>query len=235
MMLRSSILLLVTLLTKAYSANDAAGVSVISVHLPDGQHQIRAHGSKVFAMDTLFANLGGRLRELSDGLRYVKVLYSPDDEVVECQVESEPNEVDKLLGQIGAKYEKLDMAEIARAVDDLQDAVVSNMELKDGDEIEHFKKMIDFDYHISLCGSHYNSKASSGVSKRRSPRSTFIFPGTNWCGIGNVNEGLGETVEVDMCCRQHDRCPYYIESMKQNWGHLNMRLYTISHCACDEE
>lgn len=37
----------------------------------------------------------------------------------------------------------------------------------------------------------------------------LIFPGTNWCGVGDAAsdfEDVGRFTETDKCCRAHDHC-----------------------------
>jgi len=64
-----------------------------------------------------------------------------------------------------------------------------------------------------------------------------IFPGTYWCGAGNVAQNktsLGIFSGSDRCCRDHDMCPYKIRKLSYNYGLYNGRLHTLLHCACDE-
>ncbi len=74
---------------------------------------------------------------------------------------------------------------------------------------------------------------------RRNKRDLLIFPGTLWCGVGNVADGdyenLGDNPTVDRCCRTHDHCPDYIESFETKYDIFNYRMYTISDCQCDNE
>jgi len=73
-------------------------------------------------------------------------------------------------------------------------------------------------------------------AKSRSKRG-LIVPDTKWCGAGSSHENfedVGVSRAADRCCREHDHCPYYIEAMSTNYNLFNARLYTISHCYCDE-
>jgi len=75
----------------------------------------------------------------------------------------------------------------------------------------------------------------SGARSRRSVQ--VIMPGTRWCGTGNVStdgRSYGNIAATDRCCQQHDRCRYTIASLSRNYGLFNYRLYTISHCECDD-
>ncbi|KAM3935848.1 protein PROCA1 [Leptodactylus fuscus] len=64
----------------------------------------------------------------------------------------------------------------------------------------------------------------------------FTYPGTLWCGAGNIvadESELGEHKETDSCCRTHDHCDYVIHPFAYSYGYRNMRWHTISHCQCD--
>ncbi|XP_044002225.1 phospholipase A2-like [Aphidius gifuensis] len=66
----------------------------------------------------------------------------------------------------------------------------------------------------------------------------MIFPGTKWCGRGNISEGyddLGYYEEVDKCCRSHDYCPDVIEGYESKHNLTNLKSYARLHCSCDEE
>ncbi|XP_032683265.1 phospholipase A2-like [Odontomachus brunneus] len=65
----------------------------------------------------------------------------------------------------------------------------------------------------------------------------LIFPGTKWCGSGNVAQSpddLGTFAMTDACCREHDNCDDVIESMQTTHGLTNNAFYTRLHCSCDE-
>ena len=59
--------------------------------------------------------------------------------------------------------------------------------------------------------------------------SSAIFPGTKWCGPGNIAENiddLGEEVETDTCCREHDHCPKSIPGRSTKFGLRNRSFFT---------
>ncbi|XP_051933655.1 serine/arginine repetitive matrix protein 2 [Hippocampus zosterae] len=71
---------------------------------------------------------------------------------------------------------------------------------------------------------------------RRAKRG-FTYPGTLWCGAGNMAdhyEQLGEYEETDRCCRTHDHCPHVIHAFSSKYGHTNFKWHSISHCDCDQ-
>ncbi|XP_014211216.1 uncharacterized protein LOC106641304 [Copidosoma floridanum] len=64
-----------------------------------------------------------------------------------------------------------------------------------------------------------------------------IFPGTKWCGFGDIAEryhDLGKFRNTDRCCRAHDLCPIKVLSRKERYCLKNLAIYTKSHCMCDE-
>ncbi|XP_019867906.1 phospholipase A2 [Aethina tumida] len=68
-------------------------------------------------------------------------------------------------------------------------------------------------------------------------RLQLIFPGTKWCGDGDIaksDSDLGFYSKEDSCCRQHDKCPSVIQSGKSLHGLSNQGLFTRLHCDCDK-
>ncbi|XP_044587115.1 phospholipase A2-like [Cotesia glomerata] len=65
-----------------------------------------------------------------------------------------------------------------------------------------------------------------------------IFPGTLWCGSGNSarkNDDIGVFSQTDICCRQHDSCPYSIQAGESMGSLKNIGIFTRSACSCDYE
>ncbi|KAL8198950.1 UNVERIFIED_CONTAM: hypothetical protein K2H54_030276 [Gekko kuhli] len=72
---------------------------------------------------------------------------------------------------------------------------------------------------------------------RRRAKRGFTYPGTLWCGAGNIAESyeqLGAHRETDRCCREHDHCQDVIHPFTMKFGYRNFRWHTISHCDCDK-
>lgn len=58
---------------------------------------------------------------------------------------------------------------------------------------------------------------------------SIIYPGTKWCGPGNVagnDTDFGELKEVDLCCFAHDYCDDTIEAGGTKHGLDNFSLFT---------
>ncbi|XP_063147153.1 protein PROCA1 [Candoia aspera] len=84
-------------------------------------------------------------------------------------------------------------------------------------------------------GQRARDPGSAAGGRRRAKRG-FTYPGTLWCGAGNIAESyeqLGEHQETDKCCREHDHCQHLIYPFTYKYGHRNLRWHTISHCDCD--
>ncbi|KAL3856662.1 hypothetical protein ACJMK2_011390 [Sinanodonta woodiana] len=65
-----------------------------------------------------------------------------------------------------------------------------------------------------------------------------IYPGTNWCGVGDVAKNAtdyGTSVGTDKCCQEHDGCEIFITARDTKYGLTNYALYTVSDCACDQK
>ncbi|XP_054710640.1 phospholipase A2-like [Uloborus diversus] len=67
---------------------------------------------------------------------------------------------------------------------------------------------------------------------------SYIFPGTKWCGQGNVAENfhdLGVFNGSDACCREHDFCDDVINAGRTKHDLVNPYGTTRLHCKCDED
>lgn len=87
-----------------------------------------------------------------------------------------------------------------------------------------------------------SKRSTDPVKKSRSKRAAFdfnsvlIFPGTKWCGKGDLAQcydDLGDDQELDVCCRDHDCCPYMIPPFSSRFNMFNYRFHSLIHCDCD--
>ncbi|XP_059843978.1 group 3 secretory phospholipase A2 [Hypanus sabinus] len=79
----------------------------------------------------------------------------------------------------------------------------------------------------------FHRQGGRGASRTRRG---LTVPGTFWCGAGDSAESYGDLGTfnwTDACCREHDHCEHTIAAFEYNYGMLNFRLHTISHCDCD--
>uniref|UniRef100_V5ICG6 Phospholipase A2 n=1 Tax=Ixodes ricinus TaxID=34613 RepID=V5ICG6_IXORI len=69
-------------------------------------------------------------------------------------------------------------------------------------------------------------------------QSLFIFPGTKWCGAGDVAKNyddLGRNRGTDICCRAHDNSDDNIPALQTKHGITNRNLYTMTNCKDDRQ
>uniref|UniRef100_A0AAY4D287 Phospholipase A2-like central domain-containing protein n=1 Tax=Denticeps clupeoides TaxID=299321 RepID=A0AAY4D287_9TELE len=88
----------------------------------------------------------------------------------------------------------------------------------------------------SVLPTHQNSSVATRPKSRRVKRA-WMVPGTLWCGSGNQAENfteLGVFSQTDECCREHDHCEHTITSFSLEYGIFNHKLFTLSHCDCDD-
>ena len=111
-----------------------------------------------------------------------------------------------------------------------------SVQFKDGRELPHRNAMKK--YGIVVVFAICSVVELSSVSKRNKRQFQAIFPGTKWCGGGNIADSyndLGRFRDIDMCCRAHDSCPDGIPPMEEKYGIYNPGRVYISLCSCDDE
>lgn len=81
---------------------------------------------------------------------------------------------------------------------------------------------------------------SQWTKNKKFMRGLLIFPGTKWCGAGDVADSyndLGYHRESDKCCRQHDLCitftGEYLAPQQCKHGLCNPSPFVRSPCRCD--
>ncbi|KAK6636438.1 hypothetical protein RUM43_010099 [Polyplax serrata] len=126
----------------------------------------------------------------------------------------------------------------------------------------YMNKMVELSGNNQPCKIHYDRKFMQNTMKKYDPKSIqkvnpqvlndvsksctdsehkntggFIFPGTKWCGPGNIASrytDLGIYEIEDRCCREHDHCPNHLEPGQCRNGICNVSPFTSSHCDCDQ-
>ncbi|XP_044749154.1 phospholipase A2-like [Coccinella septempunctata] len=74
------------------------------------------------------------------------------------------------------------------------------------------------------------------MDELREDRIHIIFPGTKWCGSGNISkseEDLGVFKKTDACCRTHDNCPDIMAGRETKYNLTNPSFFTRLSCDCD--
>lgn len=67
-------------------------------------------------------------------------------------------------------------------------------------------------------------------------RSLVIFPGTKWCGAGDIAKNyddLGRERETDKCCRDHDHSTDNLSPLETKHGITNFMIFTMTNCPDD--
>lgn len=90
---------------------------------------------------------------------------------------------------------------------------------------------------LSSCAAVLNDHIK-GLSSAMDLKNLLIFPGTKWCGRGNISEhenDLGPLRGTDRCCRDHDHAVESIEPHSKKYGIVNTRLWPMTNCADDQK
>ncbi|KAH7967074.1 hypothetical protein HPB49_022168 [Dermacentor silvarum] len=87
-------------------------------------------------------------------------------------------------------------------------------------------------YIVHQCAQRPQNAKDSYFPKLREKgiRGVLMFPGTKWCGAGNVAsnyDDLGEARQADMCCREHDFAKESIPAFGAKRGVKNKLFYTM--------
>ncbi|XP_054650282.1 uncharacterized protein proca1 [Dunckerocampus dactyliophorus] len=162
--------------------------------------------------------------QVSDGTEVVRsVVSSAGGRLVDCSVTVDNVEVEKFVYEcrLGAKGQASWRKRL--------DAPFTHMD-------EAKMTCARFQERSKRLGSVGEDERGPSEVLRRSKRG-FTYPGTLWCGAGNMAdhyEQLGEFEETDSCCRTHDHCPHVIHAFSTKYGYTNFKWHSICHCDCDE-
>lgn len=158
--------------------------------------------------------LGVHHRILTDsflgGRRLVEVFEDEDGGVMDCNIFA-------------------DKALITRVLELLPETMVTKVTTKELDEF------------IDRCvtGKHPGMKPKSVLDFAEDLfKMNFIFPGTKWCGAGDIAkhyDDLGAAAGTDKCCREHDHSNDSIGALTTKHGIFNHRLYTMTNCDDDSK
>ncbi|KAJ0021942.1 hypothetical protein NQD34_009432 [Periophthalmus magnuspinnatus] len=164
---------------------------------------------QVSSVDGLF------LYEVSDGAEVVRSLVTSAGALVDCSINENPEKVMSFTRE----------CKMGHTDDRVEQQVHSAYERIDESRL--------------LCQRFQESEKptnSKDQAHRRAKRG-FTYPGTLWCGAGNMADNynqLGDFADTDSCCRTHDHCPHVIHAFSSNYGYTNFKWHSISHCDCDE-
>jgi len=228
--------------------NNFLSVNTVS----NGQHERRLVYDGIAAKETYVTARNNNeqlaLWQVTDGSHFIQSIYY-GEELQDCEHVTDPEEVSKFLKEFEDDDEKLQFVKLNPEVS--MDVVnVSRRVLDNEDPPEDMQRMLHLHLLRRQCDEkHEQIKADTHIEDQqlinefdtgssRQKRSLSIFPGTKWCGPGNLplslgTDPLGGRNHADRCCRRHDNCPYNIKAFKSKYGIRNLGLNTISHCSCD--
>ncbi|XP_007248673.3 uncharacterized protein proca1 [Astyanax mexicanus] len=173
------------------------------------------------------------LQQVSDGVQVVQSVRDPAGRLIRCSVSANETQVsafmrscrlgltEQITGTSGTTDTELKLTGLAEAK-----ANCEQLQPKDA----------------TVVPAHAQNREESqvpgagGAQKLRRSKRGFTYPGTLWCGAGNIAENydqLGEFAETDKCCRTHDHCPHVIHAFSSNYGYTNFKWHSLSHCDCD--
>ncbi|XP_044057146.1 uncharacterized protein proca1 [Siniperca chuatsi] len=165
------------------------------------------------------------LYQVSDGAEAVRSVVSPAGKLVNCSVIVNQIQVKSFMHEcrLGLKDQRAGRHLETRFAR-MDEAKLKCREFKERSERSGRVKKDDND----------DSALRDKVLKRS--KRGFTYPGTLWCGAGNMADHygqLGEFAQTDSCCRTHDHCPHVIHAFSSNYGHTNFKWHSICHCDCD--
>ncbi|KAA0701844.1 Group 3 secretory phospholipase A2 [Triplophysa tibetana] len=165
------------------------------------------------------------LHQVTDGVEEVRSVHDSQGRLVDCSVIRNEMQVKSFMHvcRIGLRDQKSN-SDLKRSLTGVSEAKAGCNKLKSRNVIVRTKQPKEG-----------NSDAADINTLRRSKRG-FTYPGTLWCGAGNIAahyDQLGEFAETDKCCRVHDHCPYVIHAFSSNYGYTNFKWHSLSHCDCD--
>lgn len=166
------------------------------------------------------------LREVSNGHRFLQMIYSGEGTLLDCQDSKWTEEAQKFQEEVRGFQGNL-----TNHRGGLKDALewLDIHKLRSDCRLNHKnqkRRLREYERHV-------NSNRS-----KRSIKDWFILPGTNWCGphnrVARSHTSLGYFLDTDKCCRMHDRCRISILGLQRKYDLRNSRPYTLSHCRCDK-
>ncbi|XP_023673850.1 uncharacterized protein proca1 [Paramormyrops kingsleyae] len=177
---------------------------------------------------------GNYLHQVSDGAEEVRTLRNLAGDLADCSVTRSQMEVKSFMHvcRLGLKDQRHKLV-------DSHKSLLNVAEAKSHCQAFLRKPKRGRGTGSSSTGPGEEDKSNVGVetggAQRRIKRG-FTYPGTLWCGAGNIAENydqLGEFTATDSCCRVHDHCPYVVQAFSTNFGYTNFKWHSISHCECD--
>ncbi|KAG7470619.1 hypothetical protein MATL_G00115830 [Megalops atlanticus] len=179
------------------------------------------------------------LHQITDGIEEVRSVYDQMGNLVDCSVTGNQIQVKAFMYvcRLGLKNQRVKTEYSATSLADMAEAKSNCQAFRMRSQLTSAIKS-STDPKPETVGEERKTNPASGETGqalRRSKRG-FTYPGTLWCGAGNIADNydhLGEFAETDSCCRAHDHCPYVIHPFSSKYGYTNFKWHSICHCDCD--
>ncbi|XP_026138447.1 uncharacterized protein proca1 [Carassius auratus] len=166
------------------------------------------------------------LHQVTDGAEEVRSVHDSEGRLVDCSVSQNQMQVKSFMHVCRLGLRNQMSSDLKMSLTGVSEAKANCGKLKskgDRNVIRTTKQ-----------AKEPNSDAAN--NKKTRTKRGFTYPGTLWCGAGNIADHydhLGEFEETDRCCRVHDHCPYVIHAFSSNYGYTNFKWHSLSHCDCD--
>ncbi|KAF4103969.1 uncharacterized protein proca1 [Onychostoma macrolepis] len=166
------------------------------------------------------------LHQVTDGAEEVRSVHDSEGRLVDCSVIQNEMQVKSFMHVCRLGLRNQMSSDLKMSLNGVSEAKANCNQLKskgDRNVITTTKQ-----------AKEPNSDAAN--NKKTRTKRGFTYPGTLWCGAGNIADHydqLGEFGETDKCCRVHDYCPYVIHAFSSNYGYTNFKWHSLSHCDCD--
>ncbi|XP_020364060.1 uncharacterized protein LOC109909428 [Oncorhynchus kisutch] len=187
------------------------------------------------------SGMGGNcFYQVSDGIEEVRSVRDPAGKLVDCSVTINQMQVKSFMHvcRLGLKHQRNNPGDMEFSFTDMAEAKYNCQAFQ-----RTSKRTTATTERIAAPTAHTpketreNSVQEDGKQVIRRSKRGFTYPGTLWCGAGNMADNydhLGEFAATDSCCRVHDYCPYVIHAFSSKYGYTNFKWHPLSHCDCDD-
>uniref|UniRef100_A0A4W5RCT9 phospholipase A2 n=1 Tax=Hucho hucho TaxID=62062 RepID=A0A4W5RCT9_9TELE len=182
---------------------------------------------------------GNCLYQVSDGIEEVRSVHDPAGKLVDCSVTINQMQVKSFMHvcRLGLKHQRTNPGDMEFSFTNMAEAKYNCQAFQRTSK----RTTVNTERIAAPTAQTRKETRENSVQEddkqviRRSKRG-FTYPGTLWCGAGNMADNydhLGEFTATDSCCRVHDHCPYVIYAFSSKYGYTNFKWHPLSHCDCD--
>ncbi|XP_067222254.1 uncharacterized protein proca1 [Chanodichthys erythropterus] len=163
------------------------------------------------------------LHQVTDGAEEVRSVHDSEGRLLDCSVIQNQMQVKSFMHVCRLGLRNQMSSDLKMSLTGVSEAKANCNKLKSKGVIAKTKQAKE-------------PKSDAANNKKTRTKRGFTYPGTLWCGAGNIADHydqLGEFEETDKCCRVHDHCPYIIHAFSSKYGYTNFKWHSLSHCDCD--